>query len=471
MDTAIRTKASLVFLGPLTTAAAPESERSVTYPDLDALMRSGVQPQGIYLRSVPHQVWRNWLHRIRQSDWWNLPVFAEPALRDAQLYVDALCSVERAREITEGMALRRQTLPDPGDVLGLEERLLYFLYERGQQAGFRPLLDRDSDQLYRYPVAEQLACAQENASQTLEELRRRGLLRSEGLVDRTRLCSGCGSAHIHFVDVCPHCQSLDIRREPTLHCFACGHVSAESQFVEGGTLACPKCHVHLRHIGVDYDKPLAQYHCRSCQRSSVDSMVQARCLDCARTSTPDELEVREVGTLMLSASGRQSVRNGGVGEAYPPLKARNYVDPQGFKRMLDWASDIQARNPQFSFHLMRMELEHTGLPDQQLSSWQVTELLDEFAVRLNAQLRESDLITRVDEHSLWVILPYTMPQGLQSRIEKAMEKLAQEEGESKHLALSVRLRSMEVKAVTGGKEAPSASNLMQKMQAGTLQEA
>jgi PleD family two-component response regulator len=48
-------------------------------------------------------------------------------------------------------------------------------------------------------------------------------------------------------------------------------------------------------------------------------------------------------------------------------------------------------------------------------------------VRLNAQLRESDLITRVDEHSLWVILPYTMPQGLQSRIEKTMEKLAEEE--------------------------------------------
>ena len=112
-------------------------------------MRSGVQPQGIYLRSVPHQVWRNWLHRIRQSDWWNLPVFAEPALRDAQLYVDALCSVERAREITEGMALRRQTLPDPGDVLGLEERLLYFLYERGQQAGFRPLLDRVLGRLNR----------------------------------------------------------------------------------------------------------------------------------------------------------------------------------------------------------------------------------------------------------------------------------------------------------------------------------
>ena len=41
MDTAIRTKAGLVFLGPLTTAV-PESERSVSYQDLDALMHSGV---------------------------------------------------------------------------------------------------------------------------------------------------------------------------------------------------------------------------------------------------------------------------------------------------------------------------------------------------------------------------------------------------------------------------------------------
>ena len=118
-----------------------------------------------------------------------------------------------------------------------------------------------------------------------------------------------------------------------------------------------------------------------------------------------------------------------------------------------------------------MELEHKGLPAQQLSPWQITELLDELAVRLNAQLRESDLITRVDEHSLWVILPYTMPQGLQSRIEKTMEKLAEEEGEAKRLALSVHLRSMEVKAMNDGSEAPSASNLMRKMQADTLQEA
>lgn len=468
MDTAIHAKASLVFLGPLTTAI-PESERSVTYQDWDALLRSGVKPQGIYLKAAPHQAWHHWLDRIRQSDCWNLPVFADPAQSDAQLYVDALCSVERAREIAEGMALRRQTLPAPGDVVGLEERLLYFLYERGQQAGFKPLLDRDSDQLYRYPVAELLAYAQENVSLTLEDLRRRGLLRSEGLVDRTRHCSSCGSAHIHFVDVCPHCQSLDIRRESTLHCFACGHVGAESQFVESGSLACPKCHVHLRHIGVDYDKPLAQYHCRSCQRSSVETMVQARCLDCAHTGQPDELEVREVATLMLSASGRQAVRNGGVGEAFAPLRASNYVDPQGFRRMLEWASRIQARHSEFSFHLMRMELEHIDRPGQPVSPWQVTALLDEFAVRLNALLRESDLITRVDEHSLWAILPYTVPKGLQDRIEKALEKLTEEEGEVRRLA--VRMRSMEVRAVNGGQEAPSASQLMQQMQSGALQEA
>ena len=464
MDTATRTKPGLVYLGA---SLAPETEaqRAVTFKDWEALARSGVQPQGLYLHPVQGMVWKDWVQHMRHSQWWNLPVFADPSMRDAKPFVDALCSVEKAREITEGMALRRLTLPDPEDVIGLEERLLYFLYERGPQAAFHPLLDRDSDQLYRYPAAEMLSYGHEDVPATLEALRRRGLLQGEGLVDRTRHCNSCGSAHIHFVDVCPHCQSLDIHLVPTLHCFACGNVGPETQFLTNGSLSCPKCHVNLRHIGVDYDKPLAQYLCNNCHHTSMDSMVQARCLDCGRQSQPSDLEVREVAPLRLTSNGRQAVRTGGVGESYAPLKARNYVDPQGFRRMLDWASAIQSRHPQFSFHLMRMELLHgTDQGGKAITAVRVTALLDEFAARLNALLRESDVITRMDEFSLWVLLPYTEPQGLKSRIERAMEALAKEEGDARHLGL--RMQSIEVKA-NGGMQgsAPTAASLMQRLHA------
>lgn len=461
MDTATRRKGSLVFLGEAPEEAS-EAQRAATYRDWDALVRSGVQPQGFFLLQADESHRHNWVQRVRHGDWWNLPVFADSRTREAQPYVDGLCSMEQAHEITEGMALRRLTLPDPDDVVGLEERLLYFLYERGPQASFQPLLDRSSDKLYRYPVAELLAQAHEDAAETLEVLHHRGLLRMQRLVDRTRPCRRCGSAHIHFVDICPHCQSLEIHREPTLHCFACGNVGAESQFLESGSLVCSKCHVHLRHIGVDYDKPLAQYLCGGCQRTSMEARIQARCLDCGHAGDPSELAVREIGELLLSSSGRQAVRSRGVAETFAPLRARNYVDPQLFRRMLDWASTVQARHMQFTFHLMCMELQPQPMTEQSASTLPVMALLDEFMARLSALLRDSDVITRMDENSLWVLLPFMAPDDLQLRIERAMEEWAKGGGGAP--SLKVHIQMLEVTSSGDGQTVPSAHSLMQRLQ-------
>ena len=107
-------------------------------------------------------------------------------------------------------------------LLGLEERLLYLLTNAGRRRAFGRCSDRDSDQLYHIRSRSNWPVQQER-----ERVPGAGGPRAAagccapGLVDRTRLCSGCGSAHIHFVDVCPHCQSLDTRRESMLHCFAC----------------------------------------------------------------------------------------------------------------------------------------------------------------------------------------------------------------------------------------------------------
>lgn len=459
MDTATRTMGSLVLLGH-SLEQATEKQRAATFKDWDAFARSGVQPQGFYLHEGA--LWQEWLQKIRHSSWWNLPVFASPGLSPAAAYVDELCPPARAQEVTEAMALRRKGLADPDDVLGLEERVLYFLYERGPQGMLKPVMERHSAQLYHYPVATLLAQPHEDADQVLQDLRRRGLLRAEGLMDRTRHCSSCASAHIHFVDVCPHCQNLDIQQETTLHCFSCGNVAAESHFLEGGSLACPKCHVHLRHIGVDYDKPLAQYSCKGCERSFMEAMVQARCLDCGKSSSPSDLEVREVSRLVLSAAGRSAVRRGTVGESFAALQSHNYVEPQSFRRMLDWACAIQARHAASTFHLMRIEFVHAAQLQARVGAVQLHMLIDELAQRLNAQLRDSDVITRTEEHSLWVLLPHTLPQGLQERIEAHMRDLAQEDAHA--LALSLRIQTLDVADVVAQQEAYTAQSLMHRLQ-------
>ena len=432
-----------------------------SFKDWDAHRLTDSSVSGFYLNAEAAGGWLESIKGIRRSVWWNLPIFADPDFKEAAPYVDSLCSVEQAQELGRGMMLRRQGLPDPGEFVGLEERLLFFLYERGLQVGLQPQLDRNSAQLYRYPVADLLAFEHEDAFRVVDALRRRGLLRDDGLVDRTRHCNSCHSAHVNFVDLCPHCENLDIHKEAALHCFACGYVGSESGFLETGSLACPKCHVHLRHIGVDYDKPLAQYSCRSCLRSFMEPLVKARCLDCGHSNAPSELEVREVCRLQLSASGRNAIRAGNVLGTFAALKARSYVDPLVFQRMLDWASNIQARHKEFRFNLMSVELHHDAELQQRLGSMRLYLLLDEFALRLNEKLRDSDVITRIEENSLLLLLPFTDPEGLKARIEQIFQQMASEEGDIKDLRLVMHNR--EVLKSTGSRDIQSGLGLMQSM--------
>lgn len=231
--------------------------------------------------------------------------------------------------------------------------------------------------------------------------------------------------------------------------------------MESGSLACPKCHVQLRHIGVDYDKPLAQYSCRSCLRSFIEPLVKARCLDCGHSNAPSDLEVREVCRLQLSATGRNAIRAGNVLGTFAALKARSYVDPVVFQRMLDWASNIQARHKEFRFNLMSVELHHEAELQQRLGSMRLYLLLDEFALRLNEKLRDSDVITRVEENSLLLLLPFTDPAGLKARIEQIFQQMAGEDGDVKELRLVIR--SQEVLKSAGTSEGPSGLSLMQSM--------
>lgn len=449
----------LIFLGEFPGNSVFQSFSS--FEDWEACRPADACVLGFYLKEDTAGAWLESCKDIRQSRWWNLPIFVGADFKEAAPYVDSLCSVEQAQEVGRGMMLRRQSLPDSAEFVGLEERLLFFLYERGLQAGLQPLLDRNSAQLYRYPVADLLAFEHEDACRVVDALRRRGLLRDDGLVDRTRHCNSCLSAHVNFVDLCPHCEDLDIHKEAALHCFACGYVGSETSFLESDGLACPKCHVQLRHIGVDYDKPLTQYSCRSCSRSFMEPLVKARCLDCGHSNAPSDLQVREVCRLQLSASGRNAIRAGNVLGTFAALKARSYVDPVVFRRMLDWASNIQARHKEFRFNLMSVELHHDVRLQQKLGTMRLYLLMDEFALRLNEKLRDSDVITRMEESSLLLLLPFTDPEGLKKRIELIFQQMAGDSGDIGEFRLVVR--SQEVIDPGETQEKHGGQSLMQSL--------
>src|SRR5207248_2911164 len=137
--------------------------------------------------------------------------------------------------------------------------------------------------IYRNPLADALGRSGEDSFLMLERLRRRGLLETAGLVERVHTCPSCSAGQLLFVETCPQCGSIDTAEQNFLHCYSCGHVGTQDEYLTNEGLACPKCAVRLRHIGVDYDRALETFACKDCSGRFTEPNVKARCLQCRTT--------------------------------------------------------------------------------------------------------------------------------------------------------------------------------------------
>ena len=448
---------SMVVLRPSGEGAVRELGARA-FDSWEACARSDAKPLGFYLDGWDEKTTAELSAAIRSSPWWDRPVLVAPGAVAAPPLADGVADFAEAVLIGERALAIRRGLKLPAQEMRLDERILHYLYLR-DNAELQPVCDRNSAMLYRYPVAEALAQPGEDASDCLATLARRRLLEPSTLIDRTRHCRACGCAHVHYLDVCPHCSSLHIRKEPSLHCFTCGHVAPEGDFRSEGALTCPKCSAALRHIGVDYDRPLTQYACGSCHHVFVETRVLARCLDCQTTAEPSALDVREVAALRLSAHGRTALRAGQIQESFAALDTANYVEPAHFRRMLDWAVTTHTRHSEMRFGLMLVEFLNATEVMEKQGAARVFLLLDEFAHRLHELLRTSDITTRTQEDKLWLFLPFSDPQGLASRLQSALSALAPSDGGE---PLRARIRHLQVPRDL--QAADQASQLMARLQ-------
>jgi GGDEF domain-containing protein len=439
---------------------ATDDGYGVAFPSWDAFMGAGVAPLGFYLDGWTLTAQDSLAEKVRGSIWWDRPVVVASGGDSTPPLADAAGTYAQARTMSErALAVRRSFKRDPA-TLHFDERVLLFLYLRDTME-LQPLCDRRSAQLYRYPMVEALARDGDDAARCLATLTRRRLLEPALLIDRTRHCRACASAHLHYLDVCPHCSSIHIGKASSLHCFSCGHVGPESAFHDDGALVCPKCSAALRHIGVDYDRPLTQYACGSCHHVFMETSVIARCLDCATTAEPDALDMREVATLRLAPQGRAALRAGQIQESFAALDTANYVEPPYFRRLLDWTLATHVRHKEMRFALILVEFQNATELIEQQGAARVFLMLDEFARRLHELLRTSDITTRTQEERLWLLLPFSSPEGLAARLEKA---LISQDIASDGSALRARVRYLEVpKDLRSG---DSAAQLMDRLQAG-----
>ncbi len=313
-----------------------------------------------------------------------------------------------------------------------ESRVLAWLWLRPHGA-VHAVRDAGAAQHYRYPLLEALADDESpNAFAWLQLMTQQGWLEEGELLDRLRLCISCGSGRLNYVDVCPECQTLEIARQPSLHCFTCGHVAPQEHFLKDGLLLCPNCLSRLRHIGSDYDRPLENYRCRSCQAFFVDAEVEARCLDCGHAHAPDKLRVREVRHFRLAEAGRLRCRQG---YATAAVAAESFgqlalLSQSAFHELLNWQLQLVRRYKQPAFSLLGLRFVNMAATLSALGELRGHALVDSLVERLQEAVRDTDRCCRVSEEILWILMPHTDAAGLavvRQRLAQGAERLASEQ--------------------------------------------
>jgi GGDEF domain-containing protein len=309
---------------------------------------------------------------------------------------------------------RFQTIKDELASASLEFQALAWLWT-GPERKLYSHPAPSTPSVYSYPILEQLATKidEHDFFWTLQFMTQQGWLDPETLIDRIRRCTKCGSGHLNYIDLCPECNSLDIQRRPSLHCFVCGHVGSQETFLKDGGMFCPNCMSRLRHIGSDYDRPMENYSCNHCDAFFVDAKVQARCLDCGTSNEPDALKVQQIHTYKLTEAGRLRCRHGGADalDLDAHFDFHGLVGMDTFIYTLDWLLEIVQRYKKPSFSLVGLRLVNLRQTLQKMGERQGYALLDSIVARLIEIIRKTDRCARPSEDILWVLLPETSKEG------------------------------------------------------------
>lgn len=268
-----------------------------------------------------------------------------------------------------------------------------------------PFRDSNSASVYRYPLLDAYLPDLESPDRFLFSETKRDLLFNRNLVDRIRVCNQCGGGHLNYIETCPECHHFDIEEQVSLHCFTCGHVAEQSRFRRGGKLQCSKCLTLLRHIGVDYDRPLENHVCNQCHHAFAEAHTMVNCLSCEYQAEVTKLVVRKIYALGIGEQGQYMLRHGKQ-LSLPQFMLKGKVDPNYFVSVLAWLNKIALRHQEV--HLL------LGLCLPRLSEYARTKgdaktfaLTEQITHRLNNLFRESDLCCQYKQDIVFVLMPKT----------------------------------------------------------------
>lgn len=194
---------------------------------------------------------------------------------------------------------------------GVLLKLLRYYYSRGRNIQAIP--SSTSHTGYIYPVleahfgAEQFVIQRQLLDAAFEQ---KWIWRD--YMDKVHLCHSCHSGFINYREVCPKCGHSDLKVEPSVHHFSCGHIAPLSAFKAAEKHVCPKCAKPLKHIGIDHDQPTQTAVCLACQHSFQESSIQTYCYHCGETAGIEDLKEYSVYHYSLTPAGIKAITSGVV---------------------------------------------------------------------------------------------------------------------------------------------------------------
>lgn len=389
------------------------------FQDVQQLIAAEFAAEALLLHPGDAHQALTWLEMLRRDARYALaPVVLNRSFGAA---VDALsdgvaAAHEAVVQLVEPIAARAAALGRRETAAG-DERLLAFLYLRPGRT-LRPAADWRDERIYRYPLADLLGRADEDGFLMVDRLRRRGLLETAALIEKLHICPDCSAGQLLFIETCPQCGGIDTAPQNFLHCYACGNVSTQEEYLRNEGLSCPKCAARLRHIGVDYDRALETHTCNSCRGRFTEPAVKARCMPCGKLSRTDELAERSYYELRLSAAGELAARTGQVGDFFKLIDEFSQAHPEYFVRTLEWLLGLATRHREVQFGLVCLRFANIHLLAGQLPRHRVAQMFDTVAQRLRALMRTTDLFMRDDDEHCWLLLPQTPPEGVRTVLER-----------------------------------------------------
>lgn len=257
--------------------------------------------------------------------------------------------------------------------------------------------------IYAYPLVELYYPEISSTYRFVLSETKRDTFETDELINRVRVCTNCASAHLNYIEVCPSCKDIDIDERISLHCFTCGHVAEQGQFKRNHKLECPKCLTQLRHIGVDYDRPLETHSCNACSHSFSEAETLAICFSCNTKNDVSQLVVRKIYALKLGLQGEYIFRHG-VKLSAPELTLRGKVDNGYFSNLLDWVNRLAIRH-QEEHLLLGLHLPDLAQYVSKNGDAKMFALVEQITERLNGLFRESDICCQYTGDILFVFMP------------------------------------------------------------------